>query len=372
MSYISQFLTFLSVISVVLFGSHVFLYLAIRHFFDPGDTARKTIIIVFGFLSVSFIISSIVVHWYDNLFSRGLYYCSAVWLGILSNAFFIFAILWILSSLISLMYSPLPLLTIGWMGVITTVLLSLYGIMSAANPIIRENTVYIQNLPSEWEGKKVVQINDVHLGYIIRSDFAQRVVDMTNTVSPAAVFIIGDLFDGMDGSFEWLIEPFNNLHSPYGTYFVTGNHETYIGTGRALDIIKKTNIHPIDNILLNLGGLQLIGITFPERGDKQDVTEVLKKIGYDSTKPSILLYHAPTHIDIFSSLGISLQLSGHTHYGQLYPYNLITNLIFHGYDFWVYHKGDYTLSVSSGVGTWWPPMRTNSRAEIVVLTLKRK
>lgn len=123
-------------------------------------------------LSASFIIASLLAHWQDTVFSRGLYYCSAVWLGILSNAFFVFAILWILENILVRMHFPIPLPMIGYTGVIIVILSSLYAVMNAADPVIREETVSIQNLPSGWEGKKIVQINDVHLGHIIRSDFA--------------------------------------------------------------------------------------------------------------------------------------------------------------------------------------------------------
>lgn len=202
MSSILQFLAFFSSFSVVLFGSHAFLYFAVRHFFDLGDTARRIAMIVLAFLSVSFFLASTVAHWYDNILTRGFYYLSAVWLGILSNAFFIFSILWVAERLLVSVHVSVPLMAAGWTGIVVIVLSSLYGIINAANPVIREDTVYIRNLPLAWEGKKIVQINDVHLGHIIRSDFARKIVGLINGSNPAAVFIVGDLFDGMDGNLE--------------------------------------------------------------------------------------------------------------------------------------------------------------------------
>lgn len=111
MPYIIPFLAFLSAITFILSVSHAFLYLALRHFFGFGDTARWSIIVVLGFLSVSFIISSMIAHWYNTTFSRGFYYISSVWLGILSNAFFIFAILWILSNFLFFIYT-IPLFAV--------------------------------------------------------------------------------------------------------------------------------------------------------------------------------------------------------------------------------------------------------------------
>lgn len=367
-----SFVAFFSVVALVLFGAHGFLYLSLRHFFELGDSAKRIILVVLAALSVSFIVSSIVAHYYNNVFTRGFYCLSAVWLGVLTNAVFIFALLWIVSSLVVLVYPALPLPVIGWGVLVLVTLSSAYGLYNAANPIVREDTVYIRNLPASWEGKSVLQLSDVHLGHIIRSEQARRIVEMTRDMDLAAVLIVGDLFDGMDGYLDGLVEPFNGFRSEYGTYFITGNHETYLGTGRTLDIVRKTNINIIDDVLVDLDGLQLVGLASPERGMRRDVAAVMKQIGYDRARPSIVLYHTPTEIDMFRPLGVSLQLAGHTHRGQLYPFNLITSRVFRGYDFGVYREGDHTLSVSSGVGTWGPPMRTNSRAEIVVLRLTGK
>lgn len=265
MTYVLSFITFLSVISVTLFGSHAFLYFSLRHFFVMGEGTKQIIVFSLVALSLSFLVSSILAHWYDTLFTRGFYYLSASWLGVLSNAFFIFAICWIVSGIFPILHIHIPLFYTGSVAIITLVLSSAYGLYNAANPIIREDTVYIENLPNNWEGKKIIQINDVHLGHIIRSDFAKQIVDMTMGINPAAVFIVGDLFDGMDGHLEGLLGPFNGFQSEYGTYFITGNHETYLGTQKTLDIVKKTNIQIIDNKLVNLDGVQLIGIASPER-----------------------------------------------------------------------------------------------------------
>ena len=372
MAYIIQSLLFVFTALAVFFGSHFFVYASIRHFFELRDITKWILAGLILFLSSSFILSSVLAHWYDNIFTRGFYYFSATWLWVLSNAFFIFAFLWIVSSLVVRFYPSLSLPVFGWIGITLVVFSTAYGIIQAANTIIREDTVYIENLPAVWEGKKIVQITDVHLGHIIRADFAQKIMEMTNSVDPAVVLIVGDLFDGMDGHLEGLLEPFNKLKSKYGTYFITGNHETYLGTNKTLDIVRKTNIKIIDNALVDLDWVQLVGVASPERWKKQDVKSILKNVGFNGANPSILMYHTPTEIDTFRSLGVSLQLAGHTHRGQLYPFNLITNLVFHGYDFWVYHEGKYSLSVSSWVGTWWPPMRTDSQSEIVVLTLTGK
>lgn len=118
-------------------------------------------------------------------------------------------------------------------------------------------------------------------------------------------------------------------------------------------MLKDTPLQIIDDTLLNLNGLQLIGVGWGgDRGGHRDLKTIFAHLGYDRTLPSVFLYHAPTEIDVAKSLGVSLQLTGHTHRGQLYPYNLITRAIFKGYDYGLYREGGYTLSASSGVGTW--------------------
>lgn len=111
---ILQFLAFFGSFSVILFGSHAFLYVAVRHFFDLGDSARRIAVIVLSLLSISFVVASTLAHWYDNIFTRGLYYLSAVWLGVLSNAFFVFAILWIVERILVLLHISISALAMGW------------------------------------------------------------------------------------------------------------------------------------------------------------------------------------------------------------------------------------------------------------------
>jgi len=137
---------------------------------------------------------------------------------------------------------------------------------------------------------------------------------------------------------------------------------------KALRAIRKTRIRPLLDERMELNGLRIIGSAFPERWQKKDLGPVLKDL--DLSKPNILLIHAPTQVETARKAGIALQLSGHTHNGQMFPLKLFTSLIFKGYDYGLHRQGDFSIYTSSGAGTWGPPMRLGSRSEIVVLTLQ--
>ncbi|MBU4332634.1 metallophosphoesterase, partial [Patescibacteria group bacterium] len=246
-------------------------------------------------------------------------------------------------------------------------------------------TVSIRDLPEEWEGKTIVQLSDIHLGQIIGTRFMNRVNEKVDEINPEIVVITGDLFDGMNKSLDSFIKPLNNIKAKKGVYYVTGNHETYIGVKKALDTLEKTEINVLDDEVALVNGLQIIGVSYP--GLEKDIAN---DKNYNFNTPSLLLYHAPTDIrikqidhnnmyyspkinfDYAKELGVDLQLSGHTHKGQIFPFNFITNYMYNGYDYGLHKEGYFSIYISSGTGFWGPAMRTGSRSEIVAITLKKK
>jgi len=231
--------------------------------------------------------------------------------------------------------------------------------------------VKIKNLPPEWRGKKVVQLSDVHLGRVLGSEFLAHLVERINAENPSMVFITGDLFDGFDGQLDKLVLPLNDLRAPCGVYFVTGNHETYLGTERAYNALRNTPTRILRDEMAVINGMQIIGMGYPERGQSKDVAAVIRGLpGFDPRLPSILLYHSPTHIEQVKAAGINLQLSGHAHQGQIFPIQFISRLIYGRYYHGLHVEGDYTLYTSSGAGTWGPTLRTGNRPEIAVICVE--
>jgi hypothetical protein len=362
---------FILIVLSILFLGHYFLYVSVLHFFGVAAFEwRMALAVVLLLLALSFIGASFLAHWNNSLLARVVYFCSSLWLGVGFTFLIAFAGAWAVEDLArALGRSPGP----AWLGIAAiglAILYSAYGIVNAYHPRIVHYNVNIKNLPAEWKGKKLVQLSDVHLGRILGQDFLSRVVDKVNAQNPAMVLITGDLFDGADGNLEELVTPLKRLVAPQGIYFVTGNHETYLGVQRSFAALRNTPVRILDDERVVIDGLQVIGISYPERGHTLGFAEKMARLsGFDPGKPSILLYHSPSQIAAAKTAGINLQLSGHVHQGQIFPLQFITRLIFGKYYHGLHAEGDYTLYTSSGTGLWGPTMRTGNHPEIVVIRL---
>jgi predicted MPP superfamily phosphohydrolase len=364
-------LFFLLILSILYF-SHYFLYCSILHFFGISGAGRKTALVLILFLlPTSFIASSLVARWIDDRVSRVLYFTSALWLGVGLTLMVAFALAWAAWGAVKLFtHSPSPVV-FGFAAVVLACLYSGYGVWNAYHPRTEDVSVRIKNLPPEWRGKKIVQLSDVHLGRVLGSAFLQGLVEKINAENPSIVFITGDLFDGADGRLDDLVSPLNEIRAPLGIYYVTGNHETYLGTDRAYAALRKTKTRILADEMVVINGLQIIGISYAQRGFSKDIAEVIRKLpDFNPRMASVLLYHSPTQIAQAKAAGISLQLSGHTHKGQIFPIQFISRLIFQKYYNGLHVEGDYAIYTSSGAGTWGPTMRTGNHPEIAVIHLE--
>jgi predicted MPP superfamily phosphohydrolase len=366
------FLLFFAVALSVLFLSHYFIYYSILHFFGVTGRGSKALLTVILFLlPASFIASSILARWVGNRISTVLYFSSALWLGMGVTLMMFFLLAWAswgVAKLSALRPNPAAF---GYAVVALACLYTAYGVWNAYHPRTSDLSVRIKNLPPEWRGKKVVQLSDVHLGRVLGAGFLQELVERINAENPSIVFITGDLFDGIDGRLDDLVGPLNAIRAPLGIYYVTGNHETYLGVDRAYAALKKTQVRILADEMVVINGLQIVGISYPERGFSKDLVEVIRKLpNFNPRMPSILLYHNPTQIAQAKVAGISLQLSGHTHKGQIFPIQFISRLIYKKYYNGLHVEGDYTIYTSSGAGTWGPTMRTGNHPEIAVIHLE--
>jgi hypothetical protein len=356
----------------ILFFGHYFAYYSLVYFFGISVPAGRTALAVVLFLlPLSFIASSFLAHWVDNLFSRAFYFCGSLWLGVGLTLITAIALAWAAWGAAKVFQqSPSP----EWFGlaaVAVTCLYSAYGIWNAYHPRMERITVRIKNLPPAWRGKKVVQLSDAHLGRILGARFLASIVARIMAEDPDMVVITGDLFDGVDGHLEELVAPLNGLRAPQGIYFITGNHETYLGVERAYAALRRTPVRILNDEEVMLDGLQVVGISYPERGHFKDFARVIAKLpGFDPALPSMLLYHSPTHIAQVKAAGISLQLAGHAHHGQIFPLQPITRRIYGKYYYGLHVEGDYTLYTTSGAGTWGPTMRTGNHPGIAVIHLE--
>ncbi|MDO8565864.1 MAG: metallophosphoesterase [Candidatus Moranbacteria bacterium] len=367
-----QVIFFLFLFLTALLGSHAIVYVSLVHFFSITVSAHKYILVcILIFLAVSFFLSSAIAHFFENGFTRAYYFLSGFWLGFLVNIIMALAIAWLTLWVSQYLHIDLNKSSIGAFFLGLALLLSLYGVWHALRPVVKNISVRIPNLPEQWKGETIVHLSDIHLGHVYQASYLEGVVEKVNALHPKMVVITGDLFDGMDGYLGSLVQPFNGIQSDNGIFFVTGNHETYLGIEKAFSALQDTKVVILKDEVRDVDGLQLIGISFPKRGEKKDLIATLESLrDRFSGQPSVLLYHAPARVGEVAASGVNLMLSGHTHRGQQFPFRYITHLVHAGYDYGLYRKGDFSLYTTSGVGTWGPTMRIGTQSEIVAITLE--
>jgi len=363
------FAIFLFVFVAVLAGSHFFVFYSVVNFFKIISYKSKLILaLILILLPMFFFCASIAAHLRETLFTRIFYFSSSLWFGILTELVVGFALGWLVVGIVKFAGYDTNTKTLGLVVIAAVLIYVSYGIFSVFNPQVKYINVKIKNLPDAWKGKTAVQISDVHLGHILTADFLHGIVGKINELNPEIVFITGDLFDGMDGDLTGVAKPLENIKAPWGMFYVTGNHETYLGVEKAFAAVKDTGIKVLNDEEANVKGMQIVGVSYPERGVSKNISDTIKSINsYFPDRPSILLYHSPTQIEQIKATGIDLELSGHTHKGQLFPLRIVTWLIYKGYDYGLHVEGDFSIYTSSGVGVWGPTMRTAAMPEIGVI-----
>ena len=227
-------------------------------------------------------------------------------------------------------------------------------------------------LPEKFSGFTIVQLSDIHLNLLRSEKWLSQIVDKTNNLKPDIIVITGDLIDSELGEVKRFSSILKNLKSKYGVYAVAGNHEFYARYEKFLALAKESNIIILKNEKVTVAGaIELAGIDdetgkrFSQSGS--NLEKVLKDC--DFRKPVILLSHQPDVFDEAVKFGVDLQLSGHTHAGQIPPMDLIVQFYFK-YPYGLYRKNSSYIYTTSGTGTWGPPMRLFTRDEIVKIILK--
>jgi predicted MPP superfamily phosphohydrolase len=246
------------------------------------------------------------------------------------------------------------------------------GIVNVARGFeVRRIRVPLAKLPRAFSGYSIVQLTDVHVGPTIGRAFIERVVAETNALAPDLVVITGDLVDGTVERLRDLVEPLRGLRAPDGVYFVTGNHEYYSGADAWIAHLRAMGIRVLRNERVAVGAFDLAGVDDASAhrmlpGHGQDVAKALS--GRDPARAVVLLAHQPKALEDASRLGVDLQLSGHTHGGQLVPFNWIAR-IDQPFIAGLHRVAETWIYVSSGTGYWGPPVRVGSQAELTRIEL---
>jgi predicted MPP superfamily phosphohydrolase len=260
----------------------------------------------------------------------------------------------------------------------TAVLVVAGGAVNAARPRVRELAIAVDKSAGGRRTLTLAVASDVHLGTIAGSSRLRALVDRVNGLDPDIVLLPGDVVDESVTAKEEeaLTGVFRGLRSRLGIYSVLGNHESYGNLERNLSYLRKWGVTVLqDEAVLVDGSFWLLGRRDPtalRHGEaRMPLEEIMKNWGVDAGRPLILLDHQPVNLSEAERAGIDLQLSGHTHAGQLFPLNIINKLIYEQ-NWGSLVKGRTQYYVSCGVGTWGPPVRTGSVPEIVLIRMSFK
>jgi predicted MPP superfamily phosphohydrolase len=242
--------------------------------------------------------------------------------------------------------------------------------------LAREVRVRLERLPAELDGTTIVQLTDVHIGPTLRREFLSEVVNTANALTPDVIAITGDLVDGSVEELREQVAPLAELKARYGVYFVTGNHEYYSGAEEWCAELRRLGIRVLRNERVSIGSatasFDLAGIddyTAHQFGNGHGADVARATQGRDTTRELVLLAHQPKAVFEAMKHGVGLQLSGHTHGGQIWPWNFLVRLqqpVVSGLS----RFGRTLVYVSNGTGYWGPPMRLGAPAEVTKIVLQ--
>lgn len=351
---------------------------AFGHLLPAGSSRVYWLVLVF--LAVSYSASRISAKWLPEALTTLMAYAGVWWMAIVYYGL----LLTLFADILRLLDRIIPILPAivkqrpEWAGVtVVTLLVCIlaYGWWNTHHPIVKRYDVHIAKQAGSLSQLRAVSVSDIHLGDIIGVNRLEQLVDSINQLQPDIVLLPGDIIDSN-------LQPFikqnmgavlQRLNPPLGVYAVLGNHE-YIG-GETEDIItalEQANIKVLrDSAVIVRDSIIIAGRDEYSRnrysnGSRMPLSTILH--GVNAALPILLLDHQPVSLDEAKEQGVDLQLSGHTHRGQLYPNHLITSAIFE-IDWGYLKKDSLQVIVSSGYGTWGPPIRTENQPELLDIHL---
>ena len=360
------------ILQVLLLLAHWFIYSTCVAFFpalSPAVVAglRATMIV----LAFSFVPAALLAFRFHNFAVRFFYWIAAIWLGFLNYLFWASCLIrmsWLVFRLLPFPQNPATTKPL-FAGVFYALaaLAGLYGLLNGRIIRIRRIAVHLPNLPASWRGRTAVLLSDLHLGSINGARFCRRLTALASSFNPDIAFLPGDIFDGTKGDLDRLIAPLKQLAPPYGIYFSTGNHEEFHDTAQYVEAVRRAGIRVLANELVTVDGLQVAGVHYHDSSSPLHMKAAIDGLRPDRAVASILLNHAPTRLPIVEQAGFSLQLSGHTHGGQLFPFTWFTSRIYGNFTYGLQRFGALQVYTSSGCGSWGPPMRVGTRPEMVLM-----
>lgn len=372
---------FLIVFFLLYGGLHGYAFWKIRSAFSPGPVVSVLLAMVMVFMVVAPILIRISERQGLDAAARVLSQVGYAWMGVLFLFFFISLtfdvyrlLLFPAGMVLKMDMAPLAL-SARWAFLLPLILalgVYIHGMFEARNIRVESLTLKTDKLPPEAGRLRLVQISDVHIGLMNGAEFLSRVLRVVREAKPDLLLSTGDLLDGQINSMEEVLPLLQDLRPRLGKYAVTGNHEFYAGIAEASGFTRRAGFEMLRGTGVTVAGLiNIVGIDDPagravNRRRPVDEAELLATL--PARHFTLLLKHQPL-MDRNALDRFDLQLSGHTHKGQIFPFSLITGLYF------PFQAGTFQLSglsrlhVSRGTGTWGPPIRFLSPPEVTVIDL---
>jgi uncharacterized protein len=362
----------LAIVIAVLGSAHYYIWLRFvhaPHLPSPWNIAATLALIVLG-PSLPLAAIAMRTRALSNEMARAITMVAYMWFGIATYLLLAAAL-----SDLACAVAPISARTAALAGVIGVALTIAYGLANVRRgPRVRRIRVPLAKLPDSADGYTIVQLTDVHIGPTLGAAFAKRVVELVQGLAPNLIVITGDLVDGNLGELAPDVEPLRELHARDGVFAVTGNHEYYWNADAWIAHLGSLGIRFLRNERVHVdAGFELAGVDDSSAagmaaGHGEDIPRALA--GRDLALPVVLLAHHPSSIGRAVAAGADLQLSGHTHGGQLLPLGWLARL-FEPRVAGLAKFGATWLYVSEGTGFWGPPLRIGTTEEITLITLTR-
>ncbi len=341
---------------------------------SPWQTALGLLVGLLGVLAIAPRIARRVLGVRDV---RPLAWLGAVWMGVFFYLLHLFGLSDVILLVVGIDRTPHGAAQAVAVSLATGALVLGGTLSMATGPHIRRVQVALERWPQALDGFRIVQISDVHLSLTAGPRFAEKITRLCNELDPDLIAVTGDLVDGGVRELSEAAAPLAELRARHGVFFVTGNHEHYAGAGKWARKVTELGMQVLRNRHVTIGEgeatFQLAGTNDRmsgqyRAGGGEDLPGALE--GTRPGLPVVLLAHNPKTFEEAAARGVDLQLSGHTHGGQLWPFNLLVRLQTR-FIAGVYRVGRSQLYVSRGTGYWGPPMRVFAPAEITEVSIKR-
>ncbi len=381
---VSSFVVFFSIVLTVYGLVNFYIFSRGWQAIPAGSPARHVYLAAFLVLSLSFIAGRFLERIWLNPVSEALVWIGSFWLAAMLYFFLagvLFDILGLLNRVLPVYprvitdsYAAAKVWTLASVVVLVSFVLAI-GHINASHPRVREVPVDIPKRAGGADSLVVVAASDIHLGTIIGREHFEEIVRKMNQLNPDLILLPGDIVDEDLGPVirENLGEQLRMLRARYGVYAITGNHEYIGGAEAAVAYMSEHGITVLRDSVARIGP----GVTVVGREDRsiaqfsgrrrKPLEEIMA--GVDRSGPIILLDHQPFGLDDAVRAGVDLQISGHTHHGQLWPLNYVTGAIYEVSRGFMRRDGTQ-FYVSTGAGTWGPPVRTGNTPEIVRFTIR--